>query len=43
VKKVFAGSPELLMTQLVSDTNLTEEELRRLRRVVEGRLREKTS
>jgi predicted transcriptional regulator len=41
VKKVFDGSPELLMTQLVSDTNLTDEELRRLRRVLEERLREK--
>jgi predicted transcriptional regulator len=43
VKKVFDGSPELLMTQLVSDTNLTDEELRRLRRVLEERLREKRS
>lgn len=39
--KVFEGSPELLLTQLVSDKNLTDEELRRLRRLLEERLREK--
>jgi predicted transcriptional regulator len=43
VKKVFDGSPELLMTQLVSDTKLTDEELRRLRRVLGERLRENKS
>src|SRR5438105_4645886 len=31
VEKVFDGSPELLLTQLVSDRNLGDEELRRLR------------
>ena len=41
VDKVFDGSPELLLTQLVSDKNLTDEELRRLRRLLEERLREK--
>jgi len=41
VDKVFQGSPELLMTQLVSDKNLSDEELRRLRRLLEERLREK--
>jgi predicted transcriptional regulator len=41
VDKVFDGSPELLMTQLVSDKQLTAEELRRLRRLLEERLREK--
>jgi len=40
LKKVFDGSPALLMTQFVSDTNLTDQELRRLRRVLEDRLRE---
>jgi predicted transcriptional regulator len=40
VAKVFQGSPELLMTQLVSDKNLTDEELRRLRRLLAERLRE---
>ena len=39
--KVFDGSPELLLTQLVSDKNLRDEELRRLRRLLAGRLREK--
>jgi BlaI family transcriptional regulator, penicillinase repressor len=41
VEKVFDGSPELLLTQLVSDKNLSDEELRRLRRLLEERLREK--
>jgi predicted transcriptional regulator len=43
VKKVFDGSPELLMTQFVADTNLTDQELRRLRRVLEERLRGRKS
>src|SRR3989449_1849062 len=33
VDKVFQGSPELLMTQLVADKNLSNEELRRVRRL----------
>lgn len=37
--KVFQGSPELLMTHLVSDKNLSDEELRRLRKLLEARLR----
>ena len=41
VDKVFDGSPELLLTQLVSDENLSDEELRRLRKLLAGRLREK--
>ena len=41
VDKVFDGSPELLMTQLVSDRNLTDEELRRLRKLLAERLRER--
>ena len=41
LETVFDGSPELLLTQLVSDKNLSEEELRRLRRLVEERLRGK--
>src|SRR5437667_1862125 len=41
VDKVFDGSPELLLTNLVSDKNLTDEELRRLRRLLQGRLRER--
>ena len=43
VDKVFDGSPEMLLTNLVSDKNLTEEELRRLRRLLQGRLRERKS
>src|SRR6058998_1932678 len=41
VEKVFDGSPELLMTQLVSDKNLSDEELRRLRKLLADRLRER--
>ena len=41
VDKVFDGSPELLLTQLVSDKDLSDEELRRLRKVLAGRLRER--
>jgi predicted transcriptional regulator len=41
VDKVFQGSPELLMTQLVSDEHLSDEELRRLRRLLAERLQEK--
>ena len=40
VEKVFDGSPELLLTQLVSDKNLSDEELRRLRKLLADRLRE---
>jgi predicted transcriptional regulator len=41
VDKVFDGSPELLLTQLVSDKNLSDEELRRLRKLLTERLQEK--
>src|SRR5213076_2808653 len=41
VDKVFDGSPELLLTQLVSDKNLGDEERRRLRKLLADRLREK--
>lgn len=40
---VFKGSPELLMTQLVSEHDLSEAELRRLRKLLEERLREAKS
>jgi predicted transcriptional regulator len=40
VRKLFRGSPELLLTQLVSDRDLSEEELERLRRVLDERLKE---
>ncbi len=40
VKKVFKGSPELLLVQLVSDRGMDERELRRLRKQVDERLGE---
>src|SRR5213075_1335109 len=43
VAKVFDRSPELLLTQLVSDKNLSEEELLRLRKLLSDRLRERQS
>jgi predicted transcriptional regulator len=39
-RKLFSGSPELLMTQLLSERGLTPEQLRRLRDLVDQRLRE---
>src|SRR5512146_1148732 len=38
VRKVFRGSPELLLTQLVSDRGLSREELERMRELLEERL-----
>lgn len=38
VSKVFEGSPEALLTQLVADEELSEEDLRRLRRTLDERL-----
>lgn len=40
VRKLFGGQPELLLTQLVSDRELSEEELKRLRRLLDERLGE---
>jgi BlaI family transcriptional regulator, penicillinase repressor len=37
-RKIFRGSPELLLTHLVADRNLGEEELKRLREVLDRRL-----
>ncbi|HEX5724952.1 MAG TPA: BlaI/MecI/CopY family transcriptional regulator [Longimicrobiaceae bacterium] len=37
-RKLFKGSPELLLTHLVSDRGLSDEELRRMRRLLEERL-----
>lgn len=37
-RKLFAGSPELLLTRLVSDRGLTREELERMRRLLDERL-----
>jgi BlaI family transcriptional regulator, penicillinase repressor len=38
--KIFGGSPELLLTQLVAERELTESELARMRDVLERRLAE---
>ena len=40
-RKLFKDSPELLLTHLVSDRGLTDEELRRMRTLLEERLGEK--
>lgn len=39
--RVFGGSPELLLTQLVEDRSLSDEELERMRRLLDERLRER--
>lgn len=39
-RKMFRGSPRLLLTHLVSDEDLSEEELREVRRLLEDRLRD---
>ncbi len=39
VSKVFSGSPEALLTQFVSDHDLSEEDLRRIRRLLDKRLK----
>ncbi len=36
--KIFSGSPELLLTQLVSDRELSESDIRRLRKLLDERL-----
>jgi predicted transcriptional regulator len=36
--KIFDGSPDLLLTQLVSDRNLDTADLRRLRKLLDDRL-----
>jgi BlaI family penicillinase repressor len=38
--RVYAGSRELLLTQLVADRNVSAAELKRLRRLIDERLRE---
>jgi predicted transcriptional regulator len=38
--RLFAGSPELLLTRLVEDENVSDEELRRMRDLLERRLKE---
>ena len=39
VDKLFDGSPELLLTQLVSDRKLSPHDIRRLRRILDQRLK----
>ena len=39
IDTVFNGSPELLLTQLVSDRELSDDELKRLRKLMDARLR----
>jgi predicted transcriptional regulator len=36
--KIFSGSPEMLLTQLVSDRELSETEIKRLRKLLDERL-----
>ena len=38
--RLFGGSPELLLTRLVEDENVTADELRRMRDLLERRLQE---
>ncbi|HEV8125603.1 MAG TPA: BlaI/MecI/CopY family transcriptional regulator [Gemmatimonadales bacterium] len=38
VETVFQGAPELLLTQLVSDRRLSDEDLRRIRQLIDERL-----
>jgi predicted transcriptional regulator len=39
IDTVFKGSPELLLTQLVSDRDLSDDQIKKLRRLIDGRLR----
>ena len=40
VRKVFRDSPEMLLTQLVSDRKLSDDELRRMKKLLDDRLGE---
>jgi BlaI family penicillinase repressor len=40
LSKLFKDSPEMLLTRLVSDRNLSEPEIRRMRELLDQRLRE---
>ena len=40
VDKLFRGSPEALLTHLVSDRSLSDEELRRMRQLLDDRMDE---
>jgi BlaI family transcriptional regulator, penicillinase repressor len=39
LRRLFAGSPELLLTQLVSERGLTTEQLESMRQMLDARLR----
>jgi BlaI family transcriptional regulator, penicillinase repressor len=39
VSKLFSGSPELLVSQLVSQRNVTDEQVRHMRKLLDARLR----
>lgn len=39
IDTVFKGSPELLLTQLVSDRELSDDQIKNLRRLMDARLR----
>lgn len=41
MRKLFKDSPELLLTHLVSDRGLSDDELRRMQRLLEERLEDK--
>ena len=41
IDKVFGGSPELLLTQLVRERDMSVDELKRLRRLMDERLKER--
>lgn len=41
IRGVYRGSPELLMTHLVSDRGLSEKDLHRMRKLLDDRLRRK--
>jgi len=39
IDTVFNGSPELLLTQLVTERDLSEEQLKRIRKLMDARFR----
>ena len=39
IDTLFNGSPELLLTQLVSDRDLSDDQIKKLRRLMDARLR----
>ena len=40
VSKLFSGSPELVLSQLVSQRGVTDEQVRRMRKLLDTRLRQ---